>query len=104
MLDEDVFAPLGMTHTSMGVRRDLKPRHLIPEFRGNYPIQHLGHSNLGPNGAFEEEDAEMPWVGCVSTAGDMMRFTEMLPRRWEPGWDAAGVASLDRTRSHNLDR
>jgi CubicO group peptidase (beta-lactamase class C family) len=78
MLDEDVFAPLGMTHTSMGVRRDLKSRHLIPEFRGNYPIKHLGHSNLGPNGAFEEEDAEMPWVGCVSTAGDMMRFTEML--------------------------
>ena len=62
----------------MGVRKDLKPRHLIPEFRGNYPIQHLGHSNLGPNGAFEEEEAEMPWVGCVSTAGDMMRFAEML--------------------------
>ena len=39
---------------------------------------HLGHSNLGPNGAFEEEEAEMPWVGCVSTAPDMMRFAEML--------------------------
>jgi len=78
MLKEDVFDPLGMKDTSMGVRRDLKPRHLIPEFRGNYPIHHLGHSNLGPNGAFEEEDAEMPWVGCVSTVGDMMRFAEML--------------------------
>jgi CubicO group peptidase (beta-lactamase class C family) len=78
ILHEDLFEPLGMKDTSMGVRRDLKPRHLIPEFRGNYPIQHLGHSNLGPNGAFEEEDAEMPWVGCVSTASDMMRFAEML--------------------------
>jgi CubicO group peptidase (beta-lactamase class C family) len=78
MLHEDLFEPLGMKDTSMGVRRDLKSRHLIPEFRGNYPIQHLGHSNLGPNGAFEEEDAEMPWVGCVSTASDMMRFAEML--------------------------
>ena len=78
ILHEDLFEPLGMQDTSMGVRRDLKARHLIPEFRGNYPIQHLGHSNLGPNGAFEEEDAEMPWVGCVSTAGDMMRFAEML--------------------------
>jgi CubicO group peptidase (beta-lactamase class C family) len=78
ILHEDLFAPLGMKDTSMGVRRDLKERHLIPEFRGNYPIQHLGHSNLGPNGAFEEEDAEMPWVGCVSTASDMMRFAEML--------------------------
>ena len=78
ILREDLFEPLGMKDTSMGVRRDLKPRHLIPEFRGNYPIQHLGHSNLGPNGAFEEEDAEMPWVGGVSTASDMMRFAEML--------------------------
>lgn len=78
ILREDLFEPLGMKDTSMGVRRDLKARHLIPEFRGNYPIQHLGHSNLGPNGAFEEEDAEMPWVGCVSTASDMMRFAEML--------------------------
>jgi CubicO group peptidase (beta-lactamase class C family) len=78
LLHEDLFEPLGMKDTSMGVRRDLKSRHLIPEFRGNYPIQHLGHSNLGPNGAFEEEDAEMPWVGCVSTASDMMRFAEML--------------------------
>ena len=78
ILHEDLFEPLGMKDTSMGVRRDLKSRHLIPEFRGNYPIQHLGHSNLGPNGAFEEEEAEMPWVGCVSTASDMMRFAEML--------------------------
>jgi CubicO group peptidase (beta-lactamase class C family) len=78
ILHDDLFEPLGMKDTSMGVRRDLKSRHLIPEFRGNYPIQHLGHSNLGPNGAFEEEDAEMPWVGCVSTASDMMRFAEML--------------------------
>jgi CubicO group peptidase (beta-lactamase class C family) len=78
ILHEDVFEPLGLKDTSMGVRRDLKPRHLIPEFRGKYPIQHLGHNNLGPNGAFEEEDAEMPWVGCVSTASDLMRFAEML--------------------------
>jgi len=78
ILTEDVLQPLGMKDTSMGLRRDLKARHLVPDFRGNYPIAHPGHSNLGPNGAFEEEDAEMPWVGCVSTAGDMMRFAEML--------------------------
>jgi CubicO group peptidase (beta-lactamase class C family) len=78
ILHEDLFQPLGMNDTSMGVRRDLKARHLIPEFRGSYPIKHLGHSNLGPNGAFEEEDAEMPWVGCVSTAADMLRFADML--------------------------
>jgi CubicO group peptidase (beta-lactamase class C family) len=78
ILHQDLFDPLGMKDTAMGVRRDLKPRHLVPEFRGNYPIKHLGHSDLGPNGAFEEEHVEMPWVGVVSTAGDMMRFAEML--------------------------
>jgi CubicO group peptidase (beta-lactamase class C family) len=78
ILHQDLFEPLGMKDTAMGVRRDLKARHLVPEFRGNYPIKHLGHSDLGPNGAFEEEHVEMPWVGAVSTAGDMMRFAEML--------------------------
>ena len=78
ILHQDLFDALGMKDTAMGVRRDLKPRHLVPEFRGNYPIKHLGHSNLGPNGAFEEEHVEMPWVGGVSTAQDMMRFAEML--------------------------
>lgn len=78
ILHQDLFDPMGMKDTAMGVRRDLKARHLVPEFRNNYPIKHLGHSNLGPNGAFEEENVEMPWVGGVSTAHDMMRFAEML--------------------------
>jgi CubicO group peptidase (beta-lactamase class C family) len=80
---EDLLGPLGMKDTWIGVRRDLKERHLVPEFRGNSPTQHLGHSNLGPNGAFEEEEAEMPWVGGVSTAADMYRFAEMLRRGGE---------------------
>jgi CubicO group peptidase (beta-lactamase class C family) len=78
ILHQDLFDALGMKDTAMGVRRDLKARHLVPEFRNNYPIKHLGHSNLGPNGAFEEENVEMPWVGGISTAHDMMRFAEML--------------------------
>ncbi len=80
IVDEDLLKPLGMKNTAIGVRKDLRKRHLVPEFRGNAPVQHLGHSNLGPNGAFEEEHAEMPWVGAVSTAGDMYRFGEMLRR------------------------
>ena len=80
---EDLLKPLGMKDTSIGVRKDLKKRHLVPEFRGNSPTQHLGHSNLGINGAFEEEFAEMPWVGAVSTAADMYRFAEMLRREGE---------------------
>jgi CubicO group peptidase (beta-lactamase class C family) len=83
IVNEDLFEPLGMKDTSIGVRKDLRERHLVPEFRGNSPTQHLGHSGLGPNGAFEEEHAEMPWVGAVSTAADMYRFAEMLRRGGE---------------------
>jgi CubicO group peptidase (beta-lactamase class C family) len=77
---QDLTGPLKMRDTSIGLRADLKPRHVVPDFRGNFPITHPGHSNLGPNGAFEEEHAEMPWVGAASTVPDMLRFAEMLRR------------------------
>ena len=80
LLEEELFQPLGMTSTAIGVRRDLKARHLPPVFIGASPVEHLGHSNLGPNGAFEEPDSEMPWLGGISTAGDIYRFAEMLRR------------------------
>ncbi len=78
IVQEEILTPLGMQDTSVGVRPDLRPRKVVPDFRGNYPIGHRGHSNLGPNGAFEEEHAEMPWVGIASTVPDMFRFAEML--------------------------
>lgn len=81
IVQEDLLAPLKMRDTSVGLRRDLRARHVMPEFRGNYPITHPGHSNLGPNGAFQEEHAEMPWVGVASTVPDIFRFAEMLRQR-----------------------
>jgi CubicO group peptidase (beta-lactamase class C family) len=83
IVHEDLLAPLKMRDTSVGLRADLRARHVVPDFRGNFPITHPGHSNLGPNGAFQEEHAEMPWVGVVSTVPDMFRFAEMLRRRGE---------------------
>lgn len=78
LVEDEILKPLGLNDTSVGLRADLRARHLVPEFRGNAAIDHLGHSNLGPNGAFEEEDAEMPWVGIVSTALDLFRLAEMF--------------------------
>jgi len=78
IVQDEILTPLKMNHTSVGLRADLKPRHVVPDFRGNYPIGHRGHSDLGPNGAFEEEHAEMPWVGIASTVPDMSRFAEMF--------------------------
>jgi CubicO group peptidase (beta-lactamase class C family) len=80
MVQQDLLDPLQMRDTSVGLRADLKKRHVVPDFRGNYPIGHRGHSDLGPNGAFEEEHAEMPWVGVASTVPDMFRLAEMLRR------------------------
>ena len=81
IVQQDLLDPLKMRDTSVGLRRDLRERHVVPDLRGNFPITHPGHSNLGPNGAFQEEDAEMPWVGVASTVADMLRFAEMLRGR-----------------------
>jgi CubicO group peptidase (beta-lactamase class C family) len=81
IVQEDILDPLKMRDTSVGLRADLKPRKVVPDFRGNYPIGHKSHNVPGPNGAFEDEHAEMPWVGVVSTVPDMFRFAELFRRR-----------------------
>ena len=83
LVAEEIFAPLGMRDSAIGVRADLKPRHVVPHFIDPMPITHLGHGDLGPNGAFEEPRAEMPWVGAVSSVPDLFRFAEMLRRGGE---------------------
>ncbi len=78
LLQDEVLTPLGMKDTAIGLRKDLAERHIFPDFRGKPPQEHLGRSNLGPQGAFKEEHAEMPWVGGVSSVPDLLRFAEML--------------------------
>ena len=83
MMREDLFDPLGMRDTSMGVRPDLRSRKVVPDMRGVIPIKCLGRIQPGPFSLFEEEVCEAPHVGAVSTAGDMWRFAEMLRRGGE---------------------
>jgi CubicO group peptidase (beta-lactamase class C family) len=78
LVQEEILDPLKMKDTSVGLRADLKSRKVVPDFRGNYPIGHKSRNVPGPNGAFEDETAEMPWVGIVSTVPDMFRFAEMF--------------------------
>ena len=78
IVQDEILDPLKMKDTAVGLRADLKARKVVPDFRGNYPIGHRGHSDFGPNGAFEEEHAEMPWVGIASTVPDLFRLAEML--------------------------
>jgi CubicO group peptidase (beta-lactamase class C family) len=76
---DDLFAPLKMTDTSFGLRSDLRERYVAPAFGPTSPpMEYLGHGNLGRYGALQEERAEMPWIGAVSTASDLFRFAEML--------------------------
>jgi CubicO group peptidase (beta-lactamase class C family) len=89
---EDLFVPLGMMDSAIGVRRDLQPRHIVPDFQGHAPIDHLSSAVPGKNGAYEDPDAEMPWVGAVSTVPDLFRFAEMLRR----GGTLDGVRILSR--------
>ena len=83
LLREDLFEPLGMTSTSMGLREDLRERHVKPDMRGTVPIKHLSRDMEGDHALFESPLTEAPHVGCASTAGDLWRFAEMLRRGGE---------------------
>ncbi len=78
LVQQEILEPLGLRDTAVGLRADLKPRKVVPDFRGNYPIGHKSRNTPGANGAFEDEKAEMPWVGIVSTTPDLFRFAEAL--------------------------
>jgi len=85
MVQQDILDPLGMRDTSVGLRPDLRARKVVPDFRGNYPIGHKSRNTPGPNGAFEDEQAEMPWVGIVASTPDLFRFADSFRRVGKPG-------------------
>lgn len=77
---EDLFAPLGMHDTSLGVRPDLRARKVVPDIRGVVPIPVRGRHQPGRHSLFEEEVNDAAHVGACSTAADVWRFAEMLRR------------------------
>jgi len=83
ILREDLFEPLGMKDTSMGLRPDLRDRHVKPDMRGTVPIKHLSRTLPGDHALFEDPAVEAPHVGCASTTADLWRFAEMLRRGGE---------------------
>ncbi len=83
ILREDLFEPLGMNDTSLGLRPDLNARHVRPDLRGTVPIKHLSRTIPGDHALFEDPDVEAPHMGCASTVPDISRFAEMLRRGGE---------------------
>ena len=84
MLKEDLFEPLGMNDTSMGLREDLADRLCpvkvsykdIPALLPPEAVEGIGEIIKIPG-------SELPGGGCVTTINDVHRFAEMLRRGGE---------------------
>ena len=84
MLTEDVFEPLGMRDTNLGIRDDLADRLCpvkvsykdIPALLPPEAVEGIGTLLATPG-------CEIPGGGCMTTIGDVHRFAEMLRRGGE---------------------
>jgi CubicO group peptidase (beta-lactamase class C family) len=83
ILADDVFKPLGMKDTALGLRKDLAPRRVSVVVRdrseGMFPPEMLE--------AFETiitEESEIPAAGAFSTTSDLFLFAEALRVDGEP--------------------
>lgn len=82
ILDEDLFRPLGMHSTALGLRADLKPRRVPIVVRDQSPGL-LPAPLLEAYNEVLGEQAEVPAIGVYSTAADFYRFSDMLRRGGE---------------------
>ncbi|MFA5120569.1 serine hydrolase domain-containing protein [Zavarzinia sp.] len=76
ILAEDLFQPLGMGSTALGIPAELRPRYVPVVVRDPTP-------GLFPPGVLEsgdrlKPDSEMAGGGASLTAGDLLRFVEAL--------------------------
>lgn len=83
MLEQEIFEPLRMRNTSMGVRKDLLER-LCPVRAAWSGTGVLGPEAVeGMNLLLQVPGCELPGGGCVTTIQDLHRFAEMLRRGGE---------------------
>lgn len=78
ILDQDLFTPLGMHDTWLGIRPHMRERHVIPDMRGIIPIKALSRTQPGDQGLYEAERNESTWAGAASTTADLTRYAMML--------------------------
>jgi CubicO group peptidase (beta-lactamase class C family) len=82
ILHNELFGPLGMKDTAMGRRKDLSSR-IVPIVAHDPSFGNISAKEVEEHNQFITEAAEIPWMGCVSTAYDLFRFAEMLRRGGE---------------------
>jgi CubicO group peptidase (beta-lactamase class C family) len=83
ILEQDLFIPLGMDDTRLGIKPHMRDRHAFPDLRGTVAAKHLSRTTPGDNGIFAAESNEAVWVGSASTTRDLTRFADMLRRGGE---------------------
>jgi len=77
ILAQDLFAPLGMNDSALGARADLASRLCPVVARDRVPgISFAEEYEMF--GAMVTAEAEIPSLGCVTSAPDLARFAEML--------------------------
>ncbi|MGD6741846.1 serine hydrolase domain-containing protein [Streptomyces sp. BH106] len=82
LMQREIFEPLGMARTALGAPKAWS-EHYVP-IRASFPDGGwLSTSDIEVMEDIITEDAEMPWVGAVSTVEDIHTFAEMLRRRGE---------------------
>jgi CubicO group peptidase (beta-lactamase class C family) len=82
VMRRDLFEPLGMTSTALGAPAAWGER-LVPLKARFTAAGWLTEHDVEVLNDVISEDAEMPWVGAVTTAEDIFRFAEMLRRGGE---------------------
>jgi CubicO group peptidase (beta-lactamase class C family) len=82
IFQDELFRPLGMKDTALGKRRDLSSR-IVPIIAHDPSFGNMSAAEVAKHNLYITENAEIPWMGGVSTAYDMFRFAEMLRRGGE---------------------
>jgi len=83
MIEQEIFAPLKMRDTSLGLRKDLDERFcpVKAAWSGSGVIP--PEAVEGMNNFLRIPGGEIPGGGCVTSIGDLHRFAEMLRRGGE---------------------
>jgi CubicO group peptidase (beta-lactamase class C family) len=78
LMQEKVFAPIGMAHTRFGMPAEWQERAVPLKVIVANDSWLKAEDIECLNDVIDRPDAEMPWVGAASTIDDVFAFTEML--------------------------
>jgi CubicO group peptidase (beta-lactamase class C family) len=79
VLRAELLEPLGMTSTALGAPAAWAER-IVPLVARFPPAGWLGPEDIEVLNDAVDEEAEMPWVGAVASADDLLRLAEMVRR------------------------